>query len=196
VNPNRPYRHGPAARRRTARATARGLRRGLPQRLGLHPRWSGVPHRLRRRDRQGHGRRGELPFAAGTAREWARAARQLPTGPSTAAERGRGRRRIGRIIARGSVASIPAGPVPIAREECALTDGFRIPELTLTAERRFSAACFPKARGGSGNRAFVDSLAPKNGLGALESTLARFGPTTPKSIDRRWLLSIRRMAQA
>ena len=38
-------------------------------------------------------------------------ARPRPTGPATAAEPGRGGRRIGRIIARGFAASIPAGPI-------------------------------------------------------------------------------------
>ena len=37
-----------------------------------------------------------------------------PDGPATAVEPGRAGRRIGRIIARGSAASIPAVPVPIA----------------------------------------------------------------------------------
>ena len=37
-----------------------------------------------------------------------------PTPPATAPEPGAGGRRIGRIIAQGFVASIPADPVPIA----------------------------------------------------------------------------------
>jgi hypothetical protein len=51
-------------------------------------------------------------------------------------------------------------------------------EPTLTTERRFRSAGFPKARDGSGNRESVGSLAPMSGLGAVESTLARVGPTT------------------
>jgi hypothetical protein len=45
-------------------------------------------------------------------------------------------------------------------------------------------------RGGSRIRGFVDLLVPMCGLVGVESTLARVGPTTPKSIDLRLLRSI------
>ena len=53
------------------------------------------------------------------------------------------------------------------------------PKLTLIAECCFLSVSPPKARDGSGNRGLVDSLAPKCGLGAVESSLVRVGPTTP-----------------
>ena len=59
-------------------------------------------------------------------------------------------------------------------------------ELTLTAERCFLSACSPKARDRSGNRGFVDSLAPMCGWGTVESTSARVGPTTPTRRARDW----------
>ena len=60
----------------------------------------------------------------------------------------------------------------------------RTPKPTPIAELYFLSACSAEARDGSGNRAFVDSLAPMRGLGAEESTLARFGPTTPTRARR------------
>jgi hypothetical protein len=50
-------------------------------------------------------------------------------------------------------------------------------------------------RVGSGTRGFVDSLASMCGSGAVESTLARVGPTTPKSIEPGLLRRSDRRAQ-
>jgi len=88
--------------------------------------------------------------------------------------------RSGRRASRASVR-----PLAPAADRCAFSRRSRTPEPTLTAERCFLSACSPKARDGSGNREFVDSLAPTCGLGAVESTLARVGPKTPKQFGTK-----------
>jgi hypothetical protein len=58
-----------------------------------------------------------------------------------------------------------------------------MPEPRVIARHGFRSACLPEAGDESGNRVFVDSFAPKCGLGA-EATLARVGPTTPTRAGR------------
>jgi hypothetical protein len=58
------------------------------------------------------------------------------------------------------------------------------PKLTLIADCCFLSVSPPKARDGSGDRGRVDSLAPKCGLAAVESSLVRVGPTAPTRAGR------------
>jgi hypothetical protein len=83
------------------------------------------------------------------------------------------RRRLGRCWKLWPDADCGAG----LHTRCAIRYRSRTLEPTLSAERCFLSACSPKARDGSGYRVFIDSLAPMCGLGAIESMLARVGPT-------------------
>ena len=68
------------------------------------------------------------------------------------------------------------------RPPCVIRSGSSALELRPIAERCLLSACSHEAQDGYGNRGFLDPLARMCGWGSAESTLARFGPTTPKQV--------------
>jgi hypothetical protein len=96
---------------------------------------------------------------------------------------------LGRHV-RGSDPTRRAGPCDRRITGCVSWGRRRIPEPTVIIEGLFSSS-LSQDRIVSRNRRFLGSLAPMSGLWAAESKVARVGPSTPESIDPRWLRPIR-----